>query len=88
MGRQNQAHPIPDLANPGHLMTAGESNVDDIDTNNDCLVGARGGRIVMMAPPYAPMSKERALRLAAWLVVIADPGGEKFAKVLAAVKST
>jgi hypothetical protein len=34
------------------------------------------------------MDKDEALNLAAWLVALADPGGEEFAKYLHAVQST
>lgn len=35
-----------------------------------------------------PISKDEALNLAAYLVALADPKGEDFAKVLDAVKNT
>lgn len=62
-----------------------------IDTANDFLFGIRGtGDDAIIAPtlPVGPMNRATALRAAAWLAVIADPGGEQFAEVLAAVRST
>lgn len=61
---------------------------EEIDTLNDWLVGSRGGKIVIASLPLRPLEKHEALRLAAWIVAIADPGHEDFEKVLEAVEST
>lgn len=59
-----------------------------IDTSNDFLVGSNGEKVVIMNPPRQ-MTHDQALRLAAWLVAIADgEGSHKFADVLRAVQST
>ena len=59
---------------------------------NRFFVGARGfgddGEIVIMLPPRTPITKADALNLAAWLVAVAYPLGDQFAKVLAEVQST
>jgi hypothetical protein len=60
---------------------------EDIDTSNDFLVGSNGLRIVPTLPIRA-MDKEQALRLAAWLVVLADPPQERFPLILKAVMNT
>lgn len=60
----------------------------EIETINDCMVGSVAGRVQISAPPIGPIDSERALRLAAWIVAIADPTGERFGKVLKAVLST
>lgn len=59
---------------------------DDNDTLNDFLVGVRGGQIVCLNPPRV-MTKQQALRLAAYLVTFADDD-DTFPAVLAAVQST
>lgn len=57
-----------------------------IDTFNEFFVGLRGDEIVICNPPRQPMSKERALRLAAWIVACADNG--EFDGILKAVCDT
>jgi hypothetical protein len=59
-----------------------------IDTTNDHLVGTMGGRVVILVPPTGPMDPDEALRLAAWLVALADPSGERFGEIRKAVEST
>lgn len=63
---------------------------EEIDTTNDHLVSSRAGNVVITFPPQGPMDKHKALRMAAWIVALADdsPDHEVFAKVLEAVKST
>ena len=58
---------------------------DDIDTENRYGVSARGDKIALLAPPRGEMSKQDALTLAAWIVLVADPGGEQFERTLTAV---
>lgn len=58
---------------------------EEIDTTNRHGVGLRANKIGMLAPPRQEMSKQDALTLAAWLVLLADPGGEQFERTLTAV---
>jgi hypothetical protein len=58
-----------------------------IETINDQVVGGHGDEIVILAPKHR-MTRAEALRHAAWLAAIADPAGDDFAEVLAAVRST
>jgi hypothetical protein len=53
-------------------------------------VSADDERLHILNPPPSPrgMNQDEALVLAAWLVVLADPGGKRWAEVLAAVKNT
>lgn len=60
----------------------------DLDITNDHMVGARGDLVVILVPPWTPMLRDEALRMAAWIVATADPGGERFGEVLAAVRGT
>jgi hypothetical protein len=64
--------------------------MDQADTANKYLVGARGDALVMLRPPLVgePISKVDALMLAAWLVALADPIGGGFDRALDAVLST
>ena len=67
--------------------------VEAIDTRNEFFVGARGDdSILILRAPAGPLSKAQALRLAAWLVALADddPGApvSEFSHVLAAVMAT
>lgn len=59
-----------------------------MDTFNKFMVGAQGDKITLLnirGPSY--LSKDEALNLAAWLVSLADPGGEKFTDMLSAVQN-
>lgn len=57
-----------------------------IDTTNDSLVGTRGDRIIVMTL-QADLPKDKALRLAAWIVALADDK-DQFAALLEAVRNT
>ncbi len=57
-----------------------------MDTFNKYLVGMQAGKICIMMPPRGLMTTEEALVLAAWIVSMADPLGEKFAEALTAVQ--
>jgi hypothetical protein len=57
---------------------------DGPDTTNDSFVGVQGDRIVILRP-RARMTKPEALRLAAWLVVLADED-QQFSVLLDAVR--
>ncbi|CAN1724402.1 conserved protein of unknown function [Hyphomicrobium sp. 1Nfss2.1] len=61
---------------------------EEIDVMNKFGVSVGGGGIALLVPPRTPMTKDEALVLAAWLVALADPLGERFEKVLDAVLST
>lgn len=62
---------------------------DGIDTFNQYGVGITGNRItVLNMKSLFSLRPDQALNLAAWLVVIADPTGKEFPKVLEAVKNT
>ena len=54
---------------------------------NECLVGIMAGDIVIQRPKVR-MTKDEALNLAAWIVALADPSGEKWDKVLEEVLET
>lgn len=58
-----------------------------VDTTNDFFVGVQGNRVVIMRPVPNLLTKEQALRLAAWLVALADDDCE-FPAVLKAVQNT
>lgn len=59
----------------------------DVDETNDFLVSRRGDQIEFSIPIRRPITVDEALRTAAHLATIADPGGERFAAVLEAVRS-
>jgi hypothetical protein len=59
-----------------------------IEAGNDQYVGGRGDGLIVVMAPKARMTRAEALRHAAWLVLVADPMGEEFARVLSAVRST
>jgi hypothetical protein len=59
----------------------------EIDKVNRFLVGVQGDQIRVMIPVHnAPLTKAEAINLAAYLVALADPAGEKFPALLRAVK--
>lgn len=60
----------------------------EIDIMNKFGVTFVNSGISIMLPPRGTISKDDALVLAAWLVCLADPLGDRFAKVLEAVQST
>lgn len=57
-----------------------------VDAANRQLVGVQGDEIVIVLPRLR-MSRSEALSHAAWLAVVADPDGERFAATLKAVRS-
>ena len=59
----------------------------EINTVNDSIVGARGDRVVILNP-RREMSKDEALRLAAWIVALASDDDEEWEALLKAVQST
>ncbi len=58
-----------------------------IETQNDFLVGSRGREIIVQIPPRS-LSKEQALRLAAWLVFVSMSTRDEFNAVLDAIMDT
>lgn len=56
-----------------------------MEVNNTQLVGVHAGSNIIILKPKNPMSKQEALELAAWLVVLADTEG-KFGEYLDAVQ--
>ena len=67
----------------------GQLEANGYATDNDRLVGVLGDDIVIYRPPAvgAPMHRAEALRMAAWIVALADHTGS-FPKILAAVRNT
>ena len=61
-----------------------------IDTTNDFGVGVHNGNIFLLTAEVLEMgiTKEKAIRLAAWLVGLADPLDETFPLVREAVQNT
>ena len=57
------------------------------DPTNWSFVGVQGNNIFIGLYPH-PITKERALNLAAWLVVLAEEKPGEFEAMLAAVKET
>lgn len=58
-----------------------------IDSSNWFFVSAAAGdRIVINGTVPPVLTRDQAVNLAAWLVAVADPAGEHFAAVLAAVR--
>lgn len=58
----------------------------EINTANSFLVHERGEGIALMNPPLIPISKEQALNLAAWLVVIVGDD-DRFEETKAAIEN-
>lgn len=57
----------------------------EINVHNSQLVGGNASGIVVRYPKML-MTREEALRHAAWLVAVADPDGGEFEQVLNAVR--
>lgn len=51
------------------------------------MVGVSGGGVVIMRPPRAPMPKEQAIALAAWILVLSGASDEEWDDVRYAVES-
>lgn len=64
-------------------------STEPIETINDCMVSIRGDDIIVIFP-RSRMSHEVALRMAAWIVALADesPEHQQFRDVLNAVENT
>jgi hypothetical protein len=73
------------------MPTTQDERPDDgpIETVNDFMVAVGGDdTLAMVLPPLRPFTKDEALRLAAWLVVLADPLDERWPAVKDAVRNT
>ena len=64
-----------------------ESPIEEINTANDTMVGVQADDILVLNP-QPRMSRDTALRHAAWIVALADPGRQRFDDVLTAVLDT
>lgn len=58
-----------------------------IDTANKYFVAIQGDQIRILKPPTAPMSKDEALTLAAWIETLGCDD-ERFNEIREAVRST
>ena len=61
--------------------------IEDLETFNRWGVGVQADKVCVLLPPRGPMTGDEALILAAWLVTLADPLGERFQQVLDKVQS-
>ena len=59
----------------------------EIDTSNDYLVGMLGDDLAFLLPLPSTIPKDKALRLAAWIVAMTDRNDE-FPAILEAVCNT
>jgi hypothetical protein len=57
-----------------------------IDTSNKFQVAASVSGEIVLAPIAGRLSIDDALHLAAWLVLVADPDGERFQEVLGTIQ--
>lgn len=53
-----------------------------LDSSNQFFVGVSGDRVVIQRNPVGYLRKEEAINLAAWLMLLADPDGKKFERVV------
>lgn len=58
----------------------------EIETMNDCGVGVTQGMPIIMLPPRGPIPKDKALRLASYLVCFAEEEEGQFQRVLEAIQ--
>lgn len=58
------------------------------DTMNKFMVGSRGDRVVVVLPPFSSISKEDAVNLAAWLVVMSDVSRDDWEKFLTEIENS
>ena len=54
----------------------------EIETINDCLVGMIGDDIAVLMPK-SRMTRQQALRMAAWLVILADQSESNYDEFMA-----
>lgn len=60
---------------------------DEIDVSNTQFVSVRGGETILILAPKNEMTREEALRHAAYLVALAEREEGEFAKILGAVQN-
>ena len=59
---------------------------DVIDTTNRFFVASRGDNLLFIKPPLGEFSKEDALNMAAYLVLLAEEDDGEFSTVLECIK--
>lgn len=69
-------------------MRPAPSGTGPIDSSNQFGVGVRGDGKVIITLYGIALTPEGALNLAAWLSVLADPGGERFERLVQEIKNT
>ena len=62
--------------------------MDEVDTTNEFMVSSTMDGQVSVLMPVRGVSRDQALTLAAWLVLMADPSEERFEEIKEAVAST
>lgn len=84
-------NPAPAPVIRSAVWAGGPGGESVVHTTNDYLVGVRAGDIVLTTlAPNISIPTDRALRLAAWIVALADPTHDhaEFRRVLEAVEAT
>lgn len=81
------------MASPFESVPVGRlAELTGIDTANTFVVSVGVGRadVVLFAPPRPGerLTTDQALVLAAWIVAMADPGGERFPRLLEEVRGS
>lgn len=67
----------------------GLSVMPPIETVNEFMIGRRGGKVTIGLIPHNGMEPDQALRMAAWLVVMADPGStDRFNTIMQAIEGS
>jgi len=61
---------------------------EPFDTFNKFFVAAQADKIVLLNPPRAPLTKNDALNLAAWLVCLSMATPDEWQEAIEAVEST
>lgn len=62
--------------------------MNSLDSSNEFEVVKHLDQIRILKPPTRPLTRSEAIRLAAWLVAIADPGRKQFDRILDYVLKT
>lgn len=70
------------------LTGVNKGNEGPMDSSNQFAVGVRGDGKVIITLYGIALSPEGALNLAAWLSVLADPGAERFERLVQEIKNT
>lgn len=79
---------LPEAELPGGATPQPAKQKAPIDTSNEFMIGASADTIVLHAPIPHVLSRDQAIRLAAWLAVLADPQGEQFNRTLQAIRES